>query len=132
MPITVSKLHKKLKATSKEKWIPIEHRSGCYAVVAALPRNSKRFVGKVGIAGKTYKVALGRCDKTITSLDIKKILKRWFEIKDWAKEKQCDPKKFSEKNTLVKSSKSLKEVFDLFLVLDHANLMVSFSDQNLM
>ena len=110
MPLSASKINK-WKATEKEHW----ERMGnsCYLVVAKKPTKSKRFVGVATIAGKKYKVPLGVWGKDFDCPN--DVLRKWDEIKSWAKEKQCDPKKFKERNSIKKSEKTFKEVCDLFL-----------------
>ena len=100
---------------NKEQWIPIQDGSGCYLVVAKRPSSSKRFVGKVTINKKTYKQPLGTIHKKIKRTDLDQILSSWIERKNWAISNKCDPKKFDQRNTLNRKSKTFKEICDLFL-----------------
>ena len=82
MPLSATRINKKCNATDKEQWIPATERSGCYLVIAALPRNSKRFVGKTRIgsaSGNNYSVPLGIWGKDFNSPD--EVLKKWDEMK---------------------------------------------------
>ena len=52
MPKSATWINKQ-KATAKEQTISLEKGSGFYLVIAKLPVNSKRFVGKTRIASKS-------------------------------------------------------------------------------
>ncbi len=102
-----------IKATDKEQWLPMG--GGCYLVVAKSPSKSKRFVGATTIGNpknKTYKVPLGVWGKDIKHPQ--DALDKWNEMKKWGKENNKDIRDYYQKNNSSKSTKTIKEIFDLF------------------
>lgn len=83
-------------------------------MVAKKPYKSKRFVGVTKIEGTKYKVPLGVWGKDFSSPY--EVLKKWHEVRSWARENKCDPRKYEERNVLNKSSKTFREVCDLYLL----------------
>ena len=64
------------------------------------------------LKNKTYKVPLGVWGKDIKHPQ--DILDKWNEMKIWGKENNRDIREYSQKNNSSKSTKTIKEIFDLF------------------
>ena len=121
MPLTASKINR-WKAGDKEHWEPLG--GGCYLVIAKAPKKSKRFVGKTRIGspeGKLYPVPIGIWNKDFT--DPLDALNKWNEMKKWGKENNSDLRNYGVSKTtsvspldIQNSSKTLREVFDLYLL----------------
>ena len=111
MPVKSARWIRKEPSTNKEQWIKLS--TGCYLVIAKAPEKSKRFVGIAKINGKKYTVPLGIFDKDISEPE--EVIGKWIEMKNWGKENKCNPKKFYERHTLMKSEMTVKEVFEKFI-----------------
>ena len=113
MSLSASRINKE-KAGKKDKWISLG--SSCFLVVAKLPVDSKRFVGKTRIgssSGKLYSVPLGSWKKDF--IKPSDVLKKWEEMKSWGEENKCDLRRYGERITPNKTKQTLKDVFDLYL-----------------
>ena len=108
------------KATNKEQWISLYDGSSCYLVIAKHPLDSKRFVGKTRFIGKQIKVPLGSWEKDFN--DPQDVLDIWRDIKRWSKVTKQDPRTYLERNLYNQSSKTVKEVFELFIKHKSRNL----------
>ena len=108
------------KATNKEQWISLYDGSSCYLVIAKHPLKSKRFVGKTRFVGKQIKVPLGSWEKDFN--DPQDVLDIWGDIRRWSKETKQDPRTYLERNLYNQSSKTVKEVFELFIKHKSPNL----------
>ena len=123
MRLSLDKI-KKEKPSKKRKHISVQDRSGLFFVVERENKggNCKRFEGITnypkGRGGKTVHVPMGVWGKDIKGVkDLNKTLRTWEDLKIWSKETGKHPKEYFHKDKKKKSSETLKEVFDEYLVI---------------
>ena len=118
MRLSLDKI-KKIKPKTKRQYISVQSRSSLFFVVERenYGGNCKRFEGITHQNGKKYTIPMGIWEKDVIGVKgLNKLIREWEDLKVWKEKTGKNPKLYFEKDK-NKSSETLKEVFNEYLVI---------------